>query len=91
MQYSRSNYIQTIGSLSVDELPNLSPHIVRRLSALGINTIEDLVVGWSERDLLVFGYRIGRKAIGEINAGLLSLSVCSLGKSIPRKFLELLH
>ncbi len=79
-----------LGNLAVQDLPDLPQSIKRRLSLLGIVTVEDLVTGWSERRFLVFGYRIGKKSIRAINKSLKQIGVRPLGINAPRETVEYL-
>jgi hypothetical protein len=91
MQPNQGSYLAALGSLTIDEIPGISVSLKRRLGNLGVSTVHGLVTEWSERDLLIFGYWIGRKSIKEINNGLLLLKLRPLGSVKPRQNLELLQ
>lgn len=86
---NRDKYVEVIAKLLIEDIPGLSPCVIRRLMGLGIETVEDLVTGWSEYDLRMRGYWIGKGSISAIESGLQTLGVRSLGRQVPRTRVEL--
>ncbi len=83
------SYLQLLFELPIEEMPDLPPKIIRRVSGCGIETVGELITRWSERKLAIQGYRIGKGSVKAINISLATLGLRPLGNDKPRKELEL--